>query len=324
MLAGKPKTPLLVALALIALALVPIVTGFSAIDLLFRACTLALLAYSWNLMASAGLISLGHAAFWGLGSYTCILLSNRFGWPYWVTIFPGMAVGAAVGALLAVVTGHIRGIYFAICTLALSEGLRVISLMVPDVTGGGEGLYLNAALFPGPLKLLMTAGIGLLVTAGFAYLVSISRTQYALRAMRNNENAAMMLGVNPLAFRVRTIAISGAIASFGGGVSVYYTGFLDPRIAFDIYYTLMSQLAPILGGLYSTSGPLVGAIATIIMTDGTRAAFGNFNGLSLLVFGVSLIVSVIYLPMGVVGIWTKLTAGRDQTRRPTSRPRVKE
>lgn len=316
MLASKAKTPALIALALLALLAVPVLTGFSFVDLLFRTIMLGLLAYSWNLMASAGLISLGHAAFWGLGSYTCILLSNTFGLPFWITIFPAMAVGAAVGALLAYVTGHIRGIYFAICTLALSEGLKVVGLMVPDLTGGGEGLYLKTPLFPGARILLLTAAIGLFATSVVAWIISTSRMQYALRAMRNNENAAMMLGVNPVTFRIRTIAISGAMTSFGGGLSVYHTGFIDPRIAFDIYYTLLSQLAPILGGLYSNAGPLVGAIATIILTDGTRAIFGNFNGLSLFVFGVTLIISVIYLPMGVVGIWNRLVGGRSELRRP--------
>lgn len=309
---NKIKAFSLICLALVLLSAIPIVTGFSFTDILFRACTLSLLAYSWSLMAGAGLISLGHAAFWGLGAYTCILLSNAFGLPFWVTIFPAMGMGAAVGALLAVITGRIRGIYFAICTLALSEGLRVVGLMLPGLTGGGEGVYLQPSLFPGAATLLATLAIGLIVSALVAYLISLSRTQYALRAMRNNESAAMMLGINPLTFRIRIIAVSGAMASFGGGVSVYYGGFLDPRAAFDIYYTLMSQLAPILGGLYTLPGPLVGSIATIFLTDGSRAVFGNFNGLSLLVFGVTLIVAVIYLPFGVVGIWDRfaLASGR--------------
>src|SRR5512140_135905 len=109
-------------------------------DWIVSAASLMILAYSWNMAANAGLISLGHSAFWGLGSYAAILAANRLGWPLVFSLVPAVAAGAAVGALLAVITGRLRGIFFAISTLALSEGLRVLAIMTPGFTGGGEGM----------------------------------------------------------------------------------------------------------------------------------------------------------------------------------------
>ena len=118
-------------------------------DIDFRICALTMVAVSWNMMASAGLVSLGHSAFWGLGSYVAMLAANDFGVPFAVSLVPAVAAGALLGAGLARITGRLRGIYFAISTLAASEGLRVLATMLPDVTGGGNGLYLDSALFPG-------------------------------------------------------------------------------------------------------------------------------------------------------------------------------
>jgi branched-chain amino acid transport system permease protein len=271
-------------------------------DIDFRVCALAMVAVSWNMMAGAGLVSLGQSAFWGLGSYVAILCANDFAAPFAVSLLPALAAGALLGAGLARITGRLRGIYFAISTLATSEGLRVLATMLPDLTGGGNGLYLDSTLFPGNTAISLAAPCGAILAALIAWAISRSRYAFALRAMRNNEAASQMLGVAPIRFRMAVMTVAGAIASLAGAINAWHGGYLDPGVAFDLKTTIDAQIAPILGGVYTLPGPIIGAVATIGFEELTRALFGGLVGISLLVFGIVLVVVVLFLPQGIFGL----------------------
>lgn len=267
-----------------------------------RLSTVVLIAVSWNMMANAGLISLGHSGFWGLGAYTAVLFANALQMPFWLSFLPGILVGAAFGVALAYVTGRLRGLFFAISTLAMSEALRVVALMVPKLTGGAEGLFVLDSIRPGRSTLTTAA---LLLTVGavaVSYLLSKSRYQYALRAMRDGESAAQMLGVNPVRFRAGITALSGALASCAGVISVWYAGYLDPHAAFDLKITITSQIAPLVGGLYTVAGPVIGSVAILTLSEATRLYFGYSAGVGLLVYGVVLVLCVLFMPSGIVGL----------------------
>ncbi len=118
------------AAGLAAIALPLFAPPFAA-DIHFQICALVMIAVSWNLMAGAGLISLGHSAFFGLGSYAALLTANALNCSLFASLVPALLAGAALGAGLALITGRLRGIYFAISTLAASEGLRVLAVMLP-------------------------------------------------------------------------------------------------------------------------------------------------------------------------------------------------
>jgi branched-chain amino acid transport system permease protein len=296
---------LLAIAAAIAALLVPFLGMPLLTDIDFRICALAMIAISWNMMAGAGLVSLGHSAFWGLGSYAAILSANDLGAPFVVSLVPAVVAGGLLGAGLARMTGRLRGIYFAISTLATSEGLRVLATMLPDLTGGGNGLYLDSALFPGNAAISLAIPCGAIVAALIAWAISRSRYAFALRAMRNNEAASQMLGVAPIRFRVGIMAVAGAIASLAGAINAWHGGYLDPGVAFDLKTTIDAQIAPILGGVYTLPGPIIGAIATIAFEEFTRALFGGMVGISLLVFGLVLVVVVLVLPQGLVGLLRK-------------------
>ena len=289
------------AAGLVALA-IPLLGTPLLVDIDFRICALLMVAVSWNMMAGAGLVSLGHSAFWGLGSYVAILAANDFAVPFAASILPAMLAGGLLGAGLALITGRLRGIYFAISTLAASEGLRVLATMLPDVTGGGNGLYLDSTLFPGQTAIGLAAPCGAILAALVAWAISRSRYAFALRAMRDNELASQMLGVAPIRFRIGIMAVAGAIATAGGAINAWHGGYLDPGVAFDLKTTIDAQIAPILGGVYTLPGPIIGAVATIGFEELTRALFGGMVGISLLVFGIVLVVVVLCMPQGIFGL----------------------
>jgi branched-chain amino acid transport system permease protein len=271
-------------------------------DFATRLSTLILVAVSWNMMANAGLISLGHSGFWGLGAYSAALLANAVHMPFWLTIIPAMLLGAAFGAFLAYVTGRLRGLFFAISTLAMSEALRVVALMVPKLTGGAEGLFVYDAIRPDRETMATFALVLSVATIAASYFLAKSRYQYGLRAMRDSESAVQMLGVNPARFRVGVTALSGAIASCAGVISAWYTGYLDPGAAFDLKVTISAQIAPLFGGLYTVTGPVIGSFAILVLSEVTRLYFGYNAGVGLLVYGCILVFGVLFMPTGLVGI----------------------
>lgn len=269
---------------------------------LFRISTLIMLATSWNLMANAGLVSLGHSAFWGVGSYTAILAANAWGGSVFTTVAVALLTGAAMGALLASVTGSLKGIFFAIATLALSEGLRISALMVPEITGGAVGLFLKQELRPSQQALYLFGALAAVASVGVAIAISCSKLQFASRAMRDNEAAAQMLGIAPRRQRLIIVAISGAMASAAGAINAWYGGYLDPDVAFTLHTTILAQIAPILGGIHTLAGPVIGSLAIVALSEATRIWFGSVEGVSQLTFGLVLIVCILFLPKGIEGL----------------------
>lgn len=278
-------------------------------DWMFRVATLMMLAISWNLMANAGLISLGHSAFWGVGSYAAVLSANAWGLPVYLSLVVSMAFGAMLGLFLAVATGRLRGIFFAISTLALSEGLRITAFMMPEVTGGAVGLFLNPSLRPGTMSLYVIGCVGAIAAIAISVAISRSRFHFACRAMRNNESAAQMLGVRPFTYRLGLLAVSGAMASCAGGINAWYGGYLDPEVAFTLHFTILSQIAPILGGIHTLAGPVIGSFAIVGISEASRILFGQQEGFSQLIYGLVLVVGILFMPSG---IWGALRSARER------------
>lgn len=270
-------------------------------DWLFRASTLIMLAVSWNLMASTGMISLGHSAFWGLGSYACLLASAALGWPFLASFLPAIAVGALAGLALALITGRLRGAFFAIATLALSEGLRILGLMLPDLTGGAAGLFLPPQGRPASLTLYYAAVLAAAAAVLIAWALSLTRMRFAMRAMRDNEGAAQMLGINPLLHRVLICTIAGAIAGVAGGLNLWFSGYNSPDIAFALSFAILAQIATIVGGINTLAGPVIGAVLIVALSELTRITLGTRENYSLLVYGVLLVAAVMLMPRGVAG-----------------------
>lgn len=310
------KTWLVVAASMLAAAVIPHFLPAVVDDWAIRFATLLLIAVSWNMMATSGLISLGHSGFWGLGAYAAGLFANASQLPFWTSLLPAMALGALFGFVLAFITGRLRGLFFAIATLAMAEALRVVALMVPALTGGAEGLFLADNLRPHRETLTSFTLVLTVAVVAVSYFVSRSRYHYALRAMRDSEATVQMLGVNPASFRIGITSLSGAIAAAAGMVSAWYTGYLEPGAAFDLKITISAQIAPLFGGLYSIAGPVFGSMALLFVSEVTRLQFGSTAGFGLLAYGIVLVGGVMFMPGGIVGIYHRWTRRKRNNARP--------
>ncbi len=274
----------------------------------------AFVGQAWNIMMGyAGQLSLGHALYAGLGGYVAALLWFYFGIGPWIGVFPGIAVAAAFGAVIGWLGFRfgIEGVYFALLTIAFAEFTR-IAFDNMAFTGGAGGLFLlyDAQranewwnLRGGPL-LFYYLGLGLATGAAVltAWLAR-SRIGYQWLAVREDEQAALSLGVD--AFRAKMIAvlISASMTAIGGVFLTFYYTALFPAQAFDIGRSIEIILAPIIGGLGTVFGPVVGAFILTPVGEGLIALTAKFGidlpGTKAVFYGVTLMIIISLRPDGV-------------------------
>ena len=269
----------------------------------------AVLALSWDILARTGQLSLAHAAFFGLGAYTSALVTTRAGLPIPLAIVMGSLVATATAAALGFLTLRLRGIYFAIATLAFSESLRVVTKQL-RFTGGPAGTVappLLAGNLPG--QYLVILGI-LLLAVLVSHRVNHSRWHFAFTAIRTNEEVAAVMGVDVVRFKVAAFAASAFFAGLTGGFYAHVFLFINPFEAFGLAISVGALVAPIFGGLYTTLGPLLGAVTLRIGEEALRAVLGSGF---LIIYGLILAAVILYMPRGLLGLWAAAAAARRQT-----------
>jgi branched-chain amino acid transport system permease protein len=267
---------------------------------------------SWSMMGRFGLVSLGHGGFMGVGAYVTALLWNHLGVTPWVGI-PLSMVGAAA---LAVVVGYpcfrfrITGHYFVLVTLALSGIVLQVITATRDYTGGSLGYTPNRTSGSQLLALqfddktiwyliaLFIWGLGLVIW----YRVDRSMSRCALEAISEDEDAAAAAGVNVTAEKLKITVISALMTALAGALYCQYQMFISPDTVSGISVSLQMVFAAIVGGLYVSLGPTVGAIITILLAEFLRIGFGTSAvGWDNLVYGVLLVLFIIFLPKGILG-----------------------
>jgi branched-chain amino acid transport system permease protein len=269
---------------------------------------------AWSVMGRFGLVSLGHGGFMGVGAYACALLWNNFGIPPWFGIPAGMAM-AVGGALLVAypcsrfrITGH----YFALVTMALSAIVLQVITATRDTTGGSlgytprripegaNGLWAFQFTSKEAWYLIALAAWGLMLLVRSR--VDNSMMSRALEAIAEDEDAASAAGVNVTAQKLKATALSAALTALGGGLYCQYMMFISPDTVSGISVSLQMVFASVVGGIYVLLGPTVGAVITIVLSEGLRISFGTGAvGWDNLVYGVLLVLFIIYLPQGIVG-----------------------
>jgi branched-chain amino acid transport system permease protein len=318
----RPYLPILLVVAALA-ALPLVVTSGVLLNFLVFALIITLAAQGWNILGGyGGQFSFGHAAFFGVGAYAMALAQVRFGVNPWIVLPVAIALGGAVGFALGFLSfrARLRGSYFALVTLAFAEVFRIVS-NAWTFTGGAAGvlipLRVDAANFQFAerttfywLALAFVAGVLVLTLA-----ISRSRFGAHLVAVRENEDAARALGVDVLATKLKAITLSGAITAAAGCLYAQKFLYIDSTIAFGPWISVEALLAPIIGGLGTVFGPLLGALVLLGLGEATKTLFatlfgGAIPGVDLVVFGMLLILTVAFAPRGILGLVAKLKPGR--------------
>ena len=272
-------------------------------------CSFAALATAWNIVGGfAGQLSLGHAVFYGIGSYTAVLLLMRFQISPWL----GMLVGAAISTLVSVVISYpcfrLRGPFFALATIAVLEVVRLVAIHQTDLTGGAGGLAaplkigLKWMMFREKWVYLIIAFGFLLLTLAVSWRVLHSRLGYYLIAVREREDAARAVGINAVKVKLIAVMVSAFLTSLVGSFQAMYLTFIDPSSAFSLDLSIQIAMFALIGGLGTVFGPLVGTVLVLPIAELARGWLSDFgNGFHGLVYGVVLVAVVLTIPKGLVG-----------------------
>jgi len=273
----------------------------------------AVLAQSWNFIGGlAGYPSFATAAFFGLGAYISAVLQSR-GLPM-VWTWGLAALGAAVfagflgGAIL-----HLRGHYFAIASLVVAEVLREIINTTPDITGGGMGLNLTVpkSSVTAQAQFFYYAMIALFgVTFASAILVHGSKSGFALRCIKQNEDAASILGVNAYAYKALAFTLSAVFVGAAGAIYASWTHYIDPTDVFDVLLSVKPLVMVLLGGVGTLAGPVIGAVILLAFEE---LVWRNFLKIHAAVLGVVIVVLVLFLPNGLMPMLRQLWPRRGGT-----------
>ena len=290
------------------LVLLPrVITAPYYLHLLILVLLYAGVSSAWNLMGGfAGQLSLGHAGFFGIGAYTSALLFLNFGLSPWIGMVVGALLAAVAGAVIGYPCFRLKGPFFALATLAFGEVLRIVAIAWISLTQGSNGLSIP---FKPGFKNMMWQGKEVffyvilayaLAAVGIAWKIERSRLGYYLVALKEDDAAARMLGIDTTRCKLYATLISAAVTALGGVFYAQYIGFIEPYSVFDVNQSVQFALVSIIGGLGTVLGPVFGAFIMIPLTEMLRAAFGGAaRGFHLVLYGIILIVVVMLIPQGL-------------------------
>lgn len=272
----------------------------------------AAMGQAWNIVGGlANQISLGHAAFFGIGAYTSTILLIRFGVSPWIGMFAAMAIAAFAGAILSLPTMRLRGHYFALATLAFGEVMRAIANTWGSLTGGPVGLSVpfsdpsfSLMQFKSSIPYYYIMLGALTVTTVIFVLISRSKLGYWLRSVKANPDAAEVIGINTTRVKITAAVVSAALMGACGTLYAQFNFFFDPDTAFSLGgISIRVALICIIGGIGTAMGPVIGALFIIPMEEIFNELFtGKAAGLSQLGYGLILIVIILVEPMGIAAL----------------------
>jgi branched-chain amino acid transport system permease protein len=285
------------ALVVAALALAPAGLSPFLVQFLINLFMLAALAESWNIIGGfTGYASFGNVAFFGIGAYTTGVLLTVAAWPFALALAAGGLLAMAFAGLIGMPILRLKGHYFAIATLGVAETMREIVYNL-KITGGGTGLTMPITKSPLPFFYLMLA---ILVAATLVnWWLSASRFGYGLIAIREDEDAAMAMGINTALYKTAAFALSGAFAGLVGGVFAYWITFIDPDGVFRVIVTIQMIIMAVFGGMGTVVGPLLGAFVLASVSDLLST---QLVSLAELFNGLIVIFVVLFMPKGLAEV----------------------
>ncbi|HVN25980.1 MAG TPA: branched-chain amino acid ABC transporter permease [Syntrophorhabdales bacterium] len=288
-------------LAITALLLLMIVTPLVIkseylLNLLILICLYAILSHSWNILGGyCGQISLGHATFFGAGA-----LTFRYLWLGGVSYYLALPAGALASLVLASAIGFpsfkMKGHYFSIGTLALA----MIALITVQNLLPGVSFITEACLKEYSLMTIYYLALGVAALTVFAvYALSRSKLGLAMISVREDEDAAEAIGINTFKYKVAAMSISTVVAGFAGGIFAFYCGTYYHYAPFELGWSFDPLLIAFIGGAGTVAGPVIGSVVFVLLKELFAASLGQVN---VLIFGIVFIVTVLFLPKGLVGI----------------------
>jgi branched-chain amino acid transport system permease protein len=318
-----------IVLVVAALAVVPlIVTSNTVLNFLIVALMIALAGQGWNVLGGyGGQYSFGHAAFFGTGAYATAILQVRYGVNAWAGLAIGIAAGALVGAVIGALSfrSGLKGSYFALVTLAFAEVLRICASVAP-ITGAGVGTLVKLDLRWEAFQFQSRAPFYWIILGFVAVslvlvnMLERSRFGAYLMAVRENEDAAKSVGIDVIRVKLGAMTLSAAITAAGGCFYAQYFLFLDAGIAYGPWISVEALLAPIIGGIGTVYGPLLGALVVRTLGEATKLMTGDAPGLDLVIYGGVLVLVVAFAPRGIAGVLLSLRSYLRPARQPAERP----
>ena len=278
------------------------------------------LSAAWNVAGGyAGQVSIGHAAFFGIGAYSAALLGTRWQQSPWLGMLIGVALSLVAGSVIGYLSNRLRGPYFTLSTIAFSQVLLIVASRWRAFTAGSEGL--PVPFRPG----FATLGLGHVAWVYLALVVAVlywaiqvwlehSRFGYRLAGVREDEDAAQALGIPARRLKVIAVTASAALTSVCGTLWAQYVGFVDPFYVFSIDLSVRFALYAIIGGMGTALGPFLGSLLITSLETYLRATLSGMksglSGIYLIVYGTVLILVVRFFPDGLAGLGARLRARR--------------
>ncbi|MHB1909315.1 MAG: branched-chain amino acid ABC transporter permease [Nitrososphaerales archaeon] len=313
---GARTTVIIVASAIVLIA--PLGIPKYLVSLAFITVFYAVLSSAWNLVGGyAGQLSLGNTVFLGIGAYFPMLFFIWYKTPPLLGMIGGGALSALVAVGFGLLTIRLRGNFFAMATLGLSEVALLLADNLPNITGGPAGIailpgnpseplleQISNLQFPYPYfgyyyVMLLLLGLSL---AGIIFLLRTTHGYY-LKAIGNDETLAESLGINTTGEKVLAFVVSAVITSFAGSIYIFYIRFITPDTLFAPTLALQIVLMPVIGGMGTIIGPIIGAGVFIPIQNFAISYLGPSAGsLDLVVYAIILIVVVLFAPSGLVSL----------------------
>jgi len=297
----RPQLLLLVIFVAILFAL-PLLGNNYVLRLATTALMYAVLTIAWNVVGGfTGYPMFGMAAFFGLGAYSGAVVQSS-GYPVALAWLVAIVIGSAFAVVLGFILLRLRGHAFAIATLVIAEVLSELTNGWTSLTGGGMGL--NLPFFgwsPTALAIFFFyAMLGLTAVAlATTYVVAHNRIGFALKCIRQNEDAANIVGIDTSRYKIIAFTLSGAFAAAAGAIYASWTGYIEPSDVYDVLFSIKPIIMALLGGMGTVFGPVIGAVAFLALDE---FVWRNFLQLHTGVLGFLIVALILFLPSGLSSI----------------------
>jgi branched-chain amino acid transport system permease protein len=299
---------------------------------------------SWNILGGyTGQYSVGHAAYFGVGAYTTMILLQYRQVAPWYGIWAGAAVALMTALIIGSICFRLRGPYFVLASIAVAEIFRVSALNLKGITNGAEGILLTEIPpltiggtlitdWQSKIPFYYTGLVFALVTIAVSWLVLRSKLGYCFQAIREDQDAAHSLGINPTRFKNTALSISAIFTSMAGGLYAAYVGFIDPSTVLSLEKSIQIVVVCIIGGVGTIFGPVLGAALLVPLAEALRSNAitdaliragvvsreshagvflkENLAHAHVLIYGILVVIVILFMPEGVLGFFRRLASRR--------------